>query len=120
LGNTCLSTPLPEPKTFFLEYTIPDSGQIQFAFTGQVISYAPPCPNPPHGAMLLVGFAGIGAIAYLTAAKATLLAAAIAMFLPSSFAPASGVWCPTGFASPPGRRVKEFLRISITLAAAGT
>jgi hypothetical protein len=64
LGNTCLSAPLPDPKTFLLEYTVPDSGQIQFAFTGQVISYSPAVPELSTWAMLLIGFAGIGFAAY--------------------------------------------------------
>jgi hypothetical protein len=59
-GNTCLSAPLPDPKTFQLEYTTPDGGQIQFAFTGQVISYTPAVPEPSTWAMMLIGFACVG------------------------------------------------------------
>ena len=75
LGNTCLTAPLPEPKTFPLEYTIPDSGQIQFAFIGQVISYAPAVPEPSTWAMMLLGFAGLGFMAYRRKNRAALSAA---------------------------------------------
>jgi PEP-CTERM motif len=63
----CTPSPLPPPPpplTVDLTFTIPaGANQIQLAWTGPY-TYTPPVPEPSTWAMMLLGFAGVGFMAY--------------------------------------------------------
>jgi hypothetical protein len=55
---------LPE-YTYELQYTIPvDENSIEISWSGNIVGYVATVPEPSIWAMLLIGFAGIGALSY--------------------------------------------------------
>jgi PEP-CTERM motif len=67
------------PAFYSLEFTVPQTGTIQFGWFGSY-DYTPPSlasdvPEPSTWAMMILGFAGVGFVAYRRKSKPALMAA---------------------------------------------
>jgi PEP-CTERM motif-containing protein len=51
-------------RTFDLLFTLPASGEIQIAWSGHLVNYVAPVPEPSTWAMMILGFVGLSFVAY--------------------------------------------------------